>query len=132
MKRLIVITLASGLLAGCRMLPAGDPPGGNIVNNAPPSEYSERGAEDMLITSLAGFMLLNQQLPRVIRVDADGDLETQAIRVINGAGKIVTLRYAEEAPLVLRVSAKDNLRSFQLYAPAKETVLWQEQPVIKP
>ncbi|HCH85558.1 MAG TPA: hypothetical protein DFL85_08600, partial [Lentisphaeria bacterium] len=53
-------------------------------------------------------------------------------RVVARTGEISGIRYDAKAALVLRVSESAGRWSFQLYDPARKSIVWQEIFVLKP
>lgn len=115
----------------CWMLPPGDPPENEIVDIHPPAERDRRGAENDAVTSLAGYTL--QNCPgAAISIQAPAALAPVAGRVVARPGEISGIRYDAKAALVLRVSESAGRWSFQLYDPARKSIVWQEIFVLKP
>lgn len=115
----------------CWMLPPGDPPENEIVDIHPPVERDRRGAENDAVTSLAGYTL--QNCPgAAISIQAPAALAPVAGRVVARTGEISGIRYDAKAALVLRVSESAGRWSFQLYDPARKSIVWQEIFVLKP
>jgi len=132
--RIGILTVLSALLlsaAGCCMLPPGDPPTGTIVDPALPAERDRRGAENDAVTSLFAYTLQNYP-GAVIAVQGDAELIPVAKRIIERTGKISGIRYAAEAPLVLRATDGNDRWNFQLYDAARQSIVWQEIFVLKP
>ncbi|MPN61851.1 hypothetical protein SDC9_209596 [bioreactor metagenome] len=117
--------------AGCCMLPPGDPPNGPIVEPALPAERDRRGAENDAVTSLFAYTL--QNCPGAgIAVQGDPAMIPLARRIIERTGKISGIRYAEEAPLVLRATNGADRWNFQLFDTGRKSIVWQEIFILKP
>ncbi len=133
--RIGIPVLGSALLlfsAGCCwFLPPGDPPSGDIETLVLPAERDRRGAENDTVTSLFAYTL--QHHPgAAMSVEADVVMLPVARRIIERTGKISGIRYAAQAPLVLRADESNGRWSFQLYDSARASIVWQEVFVLKP
>ena len=67
-----------------------------------------------------------------ISIQAPAALAPVAGRVVARTGEISGIRYDAKAALVLRVSESAGRWSFQLYDPARKSIVWQEIFVLKP
>ena len=135
MRVSVLSALILPLFAGCAWLsgvPAGTPPEGAIVENAPTAgEMTRRAAENYLVASLAAYTLQNMPGGAMIAIQADPATRIVAEAVLRNLKPISAITFAPDSPLVLRSRADGNRWIFQLYRLTDQTILWQERLAVR-
>lgn len=121
----LLLTVGGG---GCWTLPSGAPPQGEIVPATQPRPLSSRGIENMLVTSLTGY-LLSQPGPFVWRLDCEPELLPLVADALQQLHIIAPIRLESSARTILRAWNDDGLFRFELVSSDGSEVFWSESAV---
>lgn len=122
---LLLILTAGG---GCWTLPSGTPPQGEIVPMEHTRPLSGRGIENMLVTSLTGY-LLSHPGPFVWRLDCEPELLPLVSRALQQLRPIAAIELDSAAETTLRARNEDGLFQFELCSGSE--ILWKESAVLE-
>ncbi len=117
------ISLLLLFLTGCCGVPEGTPPEGEIVSAAETRRLSMRGIENMLVTSLTGY-LLSHPGPFTWRLDYEPELRPVVSGALDQLRLIAPVRLDAASPTVFRAKRSGDKLLFLLIC--GETILWQE------
>ena len=116
--------------AGCGGLPSGTPPPGAIVELRETGALDRKGAENLLITALAGYTARN--LPNApLAIQAEDSDRRLAERILAGAGAISGIHHQNRAAVQFRLYRENNTLTADLYRTGDRTMLWQQKLVLK-
>ena len=122
--RVVLLLLSMGFFNGCCMLPAGEPPAGEIIQVAVNKEVaSESEAHEYLATSLMSY-LLTENINN-FSISCDDELAVICNKFVGLINFSKTT--ANKADLLLKIAAKDETGlSVLLEERATQKNLWQD------
>jgi len=129
-RRHLILAALTLALAGCNMIPDGEPPKGNIVETPVAAAMDFKDAANYLYTALAAY-ISSEHPDLAVAVKADETTKPYLDTILNRIRRRSALKIVDNASMTLNSYLKDNIWYLELFDTERNLTVWQQRVVLK-